>query len=317
MTGSLPPDVQDVFARSITTEFVTVDDRGQPVTWPVTPYYATGDPCIDVTTGVGYPKKADDARSNPKVALLFSDPTGSGSRDPPMVLVQGIADVDERDLAANRDRYVRESAAKLPGSRALQPPAALRRFFDWHYARIYVHVRPERVFSWPPGAPEAEPALYDTHLQEVRTGRDDLPEEPHAAPEGGRAIWEGRLEQLGTMYPTAVLSVVGPDGFPFAIRVPVRADRAGGRIRIESTPVAAPLEPGLACLTAHAHAPDFSWQRNFHVRGDLVDDGEGYALVPHKLVHGFEMPPGSQLDRLRLNAPKAMRFWRTARERMH
>jgi hypothetical protein len=317
MTGSLPPDVQDVFTRSITTEYVTVDGRGQPIAWPVTPFYSPGADSIAVTTGIGYPKKADDAKANPKVALLFSDPTGSGRQDPPMVLVQGIADVDENDLAANRDRYVRESAAKLPGSQSVQPPSFLRRFFDWYYARIYVNVRPERVFSWPPERPEAEPILHDTHLEEVRTGHDDLPEEPHAAPEGTRATWEGRLEQLGTTYPTAVLAVVGPDGFPFAIRVPVRADRAAGRVHIEADPVAAPLEPGLACLTAHAHGPDFSWQRNFQVRGDLVDDGAGYALVPHKLVGGFEMPPGSQLDRLRANAAKAMRFRRTARERMH
>src|SRR5947209_17642581 len=77
MTGSLPPDVQSTFERFITTELTTIDRRGQPITWPVTPYYRTGAPCIDVTTGLGYPKKAKDAQANPLVALLFSDPTGS------------------------------------------------------------------------------------------------------------------------------------------------------------------------------------------------------------------------------------------------
>ena len=37
---------------------------------------------IDVTTGLGYPKKANDAAANPKVALLFSEPTGSGPCSP-------------------------------------------------------------------------------------------------------------------------------------------------------------------------------------------------------------------------------------------
>jgi hypothetical protein len=75
-----------------------------------------------VTTGLGYPKKADDAARNPKVALLFSDPTGSGLEAPPAVLVQGTAAVDDRDLEANRERYGRESAEKLPAVPDMLPP---------------------------------------------------------------------------------------------------------------------------------------------------------------------------------------------------
>src|SRR5215217_2547912 len=116
MTATLPPDVQHVFHRFVTTEFTTVDGRGQPITWPLTPYYRPGDSCIDVSTGLGYPKKAHDARANPKVAMLFSDPTGSGLENPPQVLVQGTAEVDDRDLDANRERYWNEAREKLPGT---------------------------------------------------------------------------------------------------------------------------------------------------------------------------------------------------------
>ncbi len=51
----------------MTTELTTIDRNGQPITWPVTPYYSGGAPCIDVTTGLGYPKKANDASANPLV----------------------------------------------------------------------------------------------------------------------------------------------------------------------------------------------------------------------------------------------------------
>ena len=44
MTATLPPEVQQVFARFITTEFTSIDRRGQPITWPLTPYYRPGDP---------------------------------------------------------------------------------------------------------------------------------------------------------------------------------------------------------------------------------------------------------------------------------
>ena len=66
---------------------------------------------------VGYPKKANDARRNPTWRVLFSDPTGSGIQSGIQVLVQGMAEVDDRDLEANRERYERESVVKLPRGR--------------------------------------------------------------------------------------------------------------------------------------------------------------------------------------------------------
>ncbi len=73
MTASLPEELQSVFDRYVTTELTMIDRLGQPITWPVTPYYSPGGRCIDVTTGLGYPKKANDAKANPLVASLFSD----------------------------------------------------------------------------------------------------------------------------------------------------------------------------------------------------------------------------------------------------
>src|SRR5436305_6827068 len=226
MTTSLPHEVQAVFDRFITTELTTIDRRGQPITWPVTPYYSPGGPCIDLTTGLGYPKKANDARANPLVALLFSDPTGSGLQDPRMVLVQGTADVDDRDLDANRRRYARESVEKLPATAKLQPPDPVKRWMHWYYTRIYVHVRPERIYAWPAGDIAREPELYGTHMEEVRSGHSEEPPRFPADPEGGASQWDPRINELGTRYPTAVLSIVCPDGFPFSIRVPVRVDSA-------------------------------------------------------------------------------------------
>jgi hypothetical protein len=315
VTASLPQDVQSVFDRLITTELTTIDRLGQPITWPVTPYYSLGDPCIDITTALGLPKKANDARANPLVALLFSDPKGSGLEEPPMVLVQGTADVDDRDLDANRERYERESIEKLPATAKLQPPDPIKRFLAWYYTRIYVHVRPERIYAWPRGDFEQEPALYDAHIEEVRSGHSEEPQRFHAATAGGASSWDSRLTELGTQYPTAVLSFVAPDGFPFAIRVPVHVDAAARWIRIDGEPTGVPLQPGLACLTAHTHAEEFAWQQNFQVRGDLMSADDGWVLVPHKLVGGFELPR-SRLALLRANAAKARRFRRTARREL-
>ncbi len=316
MTASLPDDVKRVFETFITTEYTTVDGRGQPISWPVTPYYERGAACIDVTTGLGYPKKAKDARLNPRVSLLFSDPTGCGMDDAPQVLVQGTADVDDRDLDANRDRYMRESVAKLPETVKIAPPKALQGFFDWYYTRIYVHVRPERVYVWPGGDATNEPQLFDAHMEEVRSGHDEEADAAHAPAEGGPMAWDERMDELGGHYPQAVLSLVAPDGFPFSVRLPISVDRAAQRIRLGSGVLGLPVQPGLACLTAHDHHPEFLWQRNFQVRGDLVEEDGGWALVPHRLIGGFELPPSSVIAKYRLNAGKIIRYRRKAKQEL-
>ena len=314
MTASLPPEVQQVFDSFVTTEYTTVDRRGQPVCWPVTPYYALGDPCIDVTTALGYPKKALDAKANPKVALLFSDPTGCGMERAPQVLVQGIAEVDHADLDANRERYQRESLEKLPGSSELLPPRFVQGAFSFYFTRLYVHVRPERVYVWPEGDVTREPTLFDAHLEEVRSGHDEEPDAPLAPAEGGVAAWDGRMHELGDRYSDAVLSLVAPDGFPFSVRVPISVDAGARRVRIGGGALGVPVQPGLACLTAHDHGEDFTWQRNFQVRGDLVEEDGGWVLVPHRLIGGLELPPISKPRLYAQNARKMLRAWRTAKK---
>ena len=316
MTAFLPDPVCEVFDRFITTEYTTIDRHGQPITWPVTPYHHREEGCIDVTTGLGYPKKAYDARANPKVSLLFSDPTGSGLEDPPMVLVQGTAVMDDQDLDANRERYWEESIAKLPGTKSMHPPKFMRGLLSWYYTRLYVHVRPERVFVWPRGDATAEPELLDSHLEEVRSGHDEEPDIPLEPTEGGAPTWDARMDELGDRYSTGVLSIVSPDGFPFSVRVPIEVDRAERLVRIGAGALGLPVHPGRACLAVHDHAPDFAWQRNFHVRGDLVERDGDWEIVPHKLVGGFELPPGSMLSRYRLNLSKMRRYRKIAKREL-
>ena len=207
MTASLPSEVQQVFDRFRTTALTTLDVRGQPVCWPATHSYRPGDPCIDVRTPPG---DRDDARANPKVALLFAESAGSGLDDAPQVLIQGTADVAGGDL---------------------------------------VRVRPERVYVWPGGDPTREPQLFDAHMEEVRSGHDEEPDAPHATAGGGAPTWHECIDELGGSF-DAVLSLVAPDGFPFSVRVPVEADGAAQRLRIPGGVLGVPVQPGLACLTA-------------------------------------------------------------------
>jgi hypothetical protein len=313
MTSTLPKEVRDAFEQFVTCEFTTVDAAKQPITWPVTPYYRQGDATIDVTTGLDYPKKADDARAHPSISLLFSDPTGSGMEGGLKVLVQGTATVDDADLKANANRYLSESGEKLPATKKMHPPKPLRAMLSWYYARLYIKVRPERVFVWPEGNLGEEPVVHDAHLEEVRSGHVEEPPEEHGAPAAGGPAWDRRLDFLEG-HETGVLSWMGPDGFPIAVRVPFRTEPSRGEIAIEAEPAGLPPMEGRACLTVHRHAPDFSWQRNMQLRGNLTLSNEGWRLVPRRIVGGFELPEG-RLTRFRDFVKKGPGFYRTYRRR--
>jgi hypothetical protein len=314
MTGTLPQEVRDAFERFITCEFTTVDSRKQPITWPVTPYYVQGGPTIDVTTGLGYPKKADDARTHPSVSMLFSDPTGSGLERPVSVLVQGTATIDDEDLKANAERYIRESGEKLPATKKMSPPKPIRPLFNFYYARMYIKVRPERVFVWPESDLAREPEIHGTHLEEVRSGHIEEPPEDHGDPAAGAPAWDDRMSFLAE-HKTGVLSWLGPDGFPISVRVPFEADGARREIQIEQEPPGLPMIEGRVCLTVHRHSRDLTWQQNMQVRGNLVRSAEGLRLIPRKIVGGFELPPG-RFTRFRDFIKKGPRFHRTYRRRL-
>ncbi len=139
-----------------------------------------------MTTGLGYPKKADDAQAHPSVSLLFSDPTGSGIDSGLRVLVQGTATVDDEDLKANAERYVRESGVKLPGHQEDEPAEAAAPDVQL-VLRAPLHQGAARngSSSGRRGTSQSEPTLHDARLDEVRSGHVEEPPEDHGeAPKG-------------------------------------------------------------------------------------------------------------------------------------
>jgi hypothetical protein len=231
------------------------------------------------------------------------------------VLVQGSAAVDDRNLDANAERYARESRDRFPGTASAQTPERLRRFLVWYYDRIYIHIRPERVYVWPHGDLDSEPVLYDAHMEEVRSGHSEEPERLHAPAAGGTTVWDRRVAALGAQYPTAVLSLVSPDGFPFSARVRVSPDPAARWIDLSHIPEGVPVTAGRACLTAHRHHEAMLWRENFQVRGDLAEIDGRWTFKPHRVIGGFDLP-ASRWRIVRTNAAKARRFRRTARREL-
>jgi hypothetical protein len=150
---SLPSRVEDVFHTFLSCEFATLGKDGAPIAWPVAPLYLPERGRFLITTSIGAPQKAFNVRRNPHVALLFSDPTGSGLADPPAVLVQGDAEIPHEVTTWNEDleRFWAVLARRQPSSQAYSSNALMRALTGWYYMRLLIYVTPRRIRWWPDG----------------------------------------------------------------------------------------------------------------------------------------------------------------------
>ncbi len=270
--SELPSEVESVFDRSVTVEYTSLTRAGAPIMLPVTPYLSADRATLDVSTGLTYPTKAERARRNPKVSLLYGDPLGSGLAQPPVVLVQGLATVRDADLQANTDRYVRQAMAKLPAAYRGQPKFLLRRL-GWYFARIWIQVTPISVWWWDSKTATAEPGRWSAPPEVTAPPSDPAPpgKQP-AAWQEPPADWRTIARQTVARLDQRSLAWVGADGFPISVPVVELAQTdTGFRLRLGPHLPATPN--GSACLTVHTHPEEFTGQENRTFLGQIGDAG--------------------------------------------
>ena len=73
-----------------TCEFATLAKDGTPLAWPTSPFRQQ-DGTLLITTSIAFAQKALNVRRDGRVALLFSDPTGSGLGAPAQIFIGGSA----------------------------------------------------------------------------------------------------------------------------------------------------------------------------------------------------------------------------------
>jgi hypothetical protein len=277
-----PAELVDVFERSTTCEYASLTRAGVPVSVPLGPFVGEG--TLDVSTGLAFPAKAERARRNPKVALLFADPIGVGMSEAPVVLVQGHAAVRDADLQAGTDRYVRDALAKYPAVAKGQPRFMLRRL-AWYWARIWVEVTPVRIRWWPDRDLATQP-------REWRAGSDlELPASDPAPPGRQPPPWLDPPREWRTVassalarLPLADLTVVNGDGYPLCVPVSTRP-LVGEQVPIVIGDGAPELPPGPACLTLHGHPEIYTGEENHTFMGTLANDGsQGVRLQVDRVL---------------------------------
>ena len=152
----VPAEVGAVVREFRSCEFSTLARDGTPVTWPTFPFFEPEWRRFLITSSVGLAQKAFNIRRDARVAMLFSNATGSGLASPPTVLIQGDAEVpaglgqfDERFESMTRLLFERQPVGiTLLGAL----PGPLRHLVDWYCWRVLIYVRPRRIRWWRNGS---------------------------------------------------------------------------------------------------------------------------------------------------------------------
>ncbi|MFF7241732.1 pyridoxamine 5'-phosphate oxidase family protein [Streptomyces collinus] len=253
-----------------TCEFTTLGAGGTPLTWP-TAAWRRPDGTFLVTTSLAFAQKARNIRRDARVALLFSDPTGSGDLEAPQVFVSGRADCPEEIHTGPGEaaEYWRTLFQRQPHSRAfVRRPG--RWCMDWYYLRLFITVTPEHVEARPPLA----------HLISAGSRDDGLPQDARVTPPGLPGA------ELLARYPSAVLGAGDAYRSPLLARVRPRVTADGFAVPASALEGAA---PGRASLLVHRHDERLNSMHNALICGELVCDGDGWTLLPERVVE----PAGS------------------------
>ncbi|NUM44018.1 MAG: pyridoxamine 5'-phosphate oxidase family protein [Anaerolineales bacterium] len=158
MSPPIPPLIEKTLRHFWTCEFTTLAKDGTPITWPVYPMYLARRGQILIASPIGYPQKALHVRRNPRVSLLYSEPTGSGLTSPARVLIQGLAEAPDT-IHTSSDASDPEIFAEVLGQikrvMKYQPNTTIylanpftQWLMDWYFMRLTILVTPIRIRWW-------------------------------------------------------------------------------------------------------------------------------------------------------------------------
>ncbi|MEU2422140.1 pyridoxamine 5'-phosphate oxidase family protein [Streptomyces sp. NPDC007851] len=251
---SAPLDALDAYR---TCEFATLGRDGTPLVWP-TAVRRRPDGTLLLSTSLAFAQKALNIRRDGRVALLFSDPTGSGRTAPPQIFVGGHAACPDEIMTGPRDAedYWRMLFERQPHSRSYLS-APMRPLMDWYYLRLLITVTPRQVVVRPPSPSPTS----DT---------------PVPAPVSG-LVGAAHLAR----YPTAVLAARDASGAPVLARTRPAPTADGFAVAV---PADCPAAPGPASLLAHRHDERLNNLHNVLVRGELRAGDGGLVLIPGQVV---------------------------------
>jgi general stress protein 26 len=167
--AALPDEVERVLSGFLCCELATIASDGTPIAWPAVALHLPERSRFVLSTSIGFSAKAANIRRDPRVSLLFSDPTGSGLDAPPTVLMRGTATVAEgvRTWGDDLGAHWRRVVSLQPVSRYFSGSPPARWFMDWYFMRLVITVEPHELLWWPGGDTSRAPREWQEGAADV------------------------------------------------------------------------------------------------------------------------------------------------------
>ncbi|MGO8950791.1 MAG: hypothetical protein ACLQUY_24690 [Ktedonobacterales bacterium] len=157
--NQLPDWMYHAIEESFTCQFASTTARDIPVALPVFLNHFDPDTGTLIISSPVVMKRVENVRRHPKVAILFS-PAGTGSAEPKHVLlVQGLAEVDDTNLELGWKRYFAGWARRQPSARESLP--RMEQVIPGYTKRAVIRVRPTRILGWPDGNVQQSPLVME------------------------------------------------------------------------------------------------------------------------------------------------------------
>jgi hypothetical protein len=284
-------DIDEILAGDLTTAAAYVTPAGGAVATAVAPIglrdRERGE--LTFTTSLGFSKKIDRIRADPKVALAYhAREHGFAAGNPRYVLVQGDAHIVQKPDREYLETVVGPAAERFMGKPRRGP------FWDrWlaaYYAdRVPVNVTVRRILVWPGAACEGDPEV----LGEPLGGEQPAAQAEPKKGAGPRIDVDRCLRKLEGL-DHRLLAFKGADGYPTVLPVEVRGCGGEGlRLRC-----ATPLPPGgrRAGLLAHRYnAQLIGLAARLHTGWMTVGDDRSAAVYAPHTESGFKAPGNKTL----------------------
>ena len=159
--NQLPDWMYHAIEESFTCQFASTTARDIPVALPVFLHHFDPDTGILIISSPARVKRVENVRRHPRVAILFS-PAGSGPEEPKHVLLmQGLAEIDDTNLESGWKRYFAGWARRQRDARASL--ARMEQVMPGYTERAIIRVRPTRFLGWPEGNFQQAPEVVEVH----------------------------------------------------------------------------------------------------------------------------------------------------------
>jgi hypothetical protein len=277
-----PDEIDEIITGDLTAGLAFVTPAGGAVITGVSPVGLRDREAgtVTFTTSLGFGKKLDRIRRDPRVSLAYHAREHGFSNRHEFVVVQGRAEVMSPDLAFIEDTL--GPAAERFMGKPKQGAFWDRWLKEYYQTRVPVNVHVERIAAWPDLDCKGRPQIHGA----PPPGAPSPQEEP-AKGTGPRIPVDKAAQKLSAL-PHRLLAWVGGDGFPDIAPVDIQTATTQGITLAGNRR----LPPGgrRAGLLGHRYNAQLVGLVSLTHTGWLTVEDNGRALYAPHTTAGFRAP---------------------------